>query len=68
MTEQSILKKAGKALDWPDMFRRYADAVLTMEGVSFLYRGDFTDDEWRAIGEAVRPVYHPKAWEEQWGE
>lgn len=36
-------------VDWRGMFSRYIDAVGENEGVSFLYTGDWTEQEWAAI-------------------
>lgn len=38
-------------IDWRDAFKRYADLVGEYEGITFLYEGDWTPEEWKAIGE-----------------
>lgn len=40
-------------MDWRDMFIRYSNVIGQAEGVDFLYSDDWTEEEWKAIKEAV---------------
>lgn len=36
-------------INWRDLFAKYVEVVGKNEGVDFLYRSEWPDDEWEAI-------------------
>lgn len=40
-------------MDWREVFRRYVEVVGQCEGVAFLYRNEWSPEEWAAICEVL---------------